>query len=110
MKDHTHGEHGHRHVPAFADEPSLQQTCQMNATARASLGDRSRLNTQPILTIVKNKLILLFKKMCIYLFLAVLGLCCCTGFPLLTVSRDCSLAVVCGLLTVVVSLTAGHRL
>ena len=29
----------------------------------------------------------------IYLFLAVLGLCCCVGFPLVAASRGCSLAV-----------------
>ena len=36
----------------------------------------------------------------IYLFLAVLGLCYCTGFSRVAVSWDCSLVVVLGLLTV----------
>ena len=35
----------------------------------------------------------------IYLFLAVLGLCYCTGFSRVAVSWDCSLVVVLGLLT-----------
>ena len=46
----------------------------------------------------------------IYLFLAVLGLCCCIGFSLVAESEDCSLVEVCGLLIVVASLAAEHRL
>ena len=63
-----------------------------------SLGDRSRLNTQPMLTIVKNKLIMLFQTIFIYLFLAVLGLCCCMGFSLVAASGDYSPGVLCRLL------------
>ena len=36
----------------------------------------------------------------IYLFLALLGLCCCTGFFLVEASGACSLVAVCGLLIV----------
>ena len=46
----------------------------------------------------------------IHLFLAMLGLCCCTGFSLGVTSRRYSLAVVRGLLIMVVSLVAEHRL
>ena len=46
----------------------------------------------------------------IYLFLAVLGLCCCIGFSLVSVIRGYSLTVVHGLLTEVASLVAEHRL
>ena len=48
--------------------------------------------------------LLLFKsffKFIIFLFLAVLGLCCCAG---------CALVVVCGLLTAMTSLVAKHGL
>ena len=47
----------------------------------------------------------------IYLFLAVLGLCCCMDFSLVAVSRGYSLVAVCGLLVVVAvaSLTAEHE-
>lgn len=37
----------------------------------------------------------------IYLFLAALGLCCCSGISLIAASRGYCLAAVCGLLTVV---------
>ena len=40
----------------------------------------------------------------IYLFFAVLGLCCLMGFSLVALSGDCFLVVVHGLLTVVISL------
>ena len=43
-------------------------------------------------------------------FLAVLDFCCGVGFFLVVVSRGYSLAAVLGLLIVVVSLVAGHRL
>ena len=39
-----------------------------------------------------------------YLFLAVLGLCCCTGISLVVVSRGYSPVVVCGLLIAAASL------
>ena len=45
-----------------------------------------------------------------FIFLAVLGLCCCTGFSLVVVSGGCSLVAVHGLLIVVTSLVAEHRL
>ena len=38
-----------------------------------------------------------------------LGLCCCMGFSLVVTSRHYSLAVVCGLLIMVVSLVAEHN-
>ena len=44
------------------------------------------------------------------LFLAVLGRLCCMGFPLVAASRGCSLVLVHGLLIVVASLVAEHRL
>ena len=46
----------------------------------------------------------------IYLFLTLLGLHCCTGFPLVVASGGSSLAVVCGLLIAVASLVAKHQL
>ena len=46
----------------------------------------------------------------IYLFLAVLGLHCCSGFSLVVASRAYSLVAVHGLLTAVASLVAEHRL
>jgi len=45
-----------------------------------------------------------------YLFLAVLGLHCCTNFSLVAVSRGYSLVAVHGLLIVVASLVAEHGL
>ena len=51
-----------------------------------------------------------FLKQIIFLFLAVLGLCCCTGFSLVVVSRACSLIAMHGLLIAVVSLAAEHQL
>ena len=45
----------------------------------------------------------------IYLFLAVLGLCC-SGFSVVAASRGCSLVAVCGLLIAVASLVAKHGL
>ena len=44
------------------------------------------------------------------LFLAVLGLCCCTGFSLVVVIGGYSLVAVHGLLIAVASLFAGHWL
>ena len=46
----------------------------------------------------------------IYLFWAVLGLHCCTGFSLVAASGDYSLAVVSRLLIVVASFVSEHRL
>ena len=46
----------------------------------------------------------------IYLFLAMLGLCCCPGFSLVVASRGHSLVEVCGLLIVVTSLVAKRGL
>ena len=45
-----------------------------------------------------------------YLFLAVLGLCCCMGLSLVSASRGYSLIAVCGRLIVVASLVSEHRL
>ena len=46
----------------------------------------------------------------IYLFLVVLGLCCCAGFSLVVASGGKSLVVVHGRLIVVASLVAEHGL
>ena len=46
----------------------------------------------------------------IYLFLAVLGLCCRVGSSLVVVRGCYSLAMMSGLLTVVASLVVEHRL
>jgi len=46
----------------------------------------------------------------IYLFLAVLGLCCCTGFSLVAADGAYFLVVVSRLLIAVASLVAEHRL
>ena len=46
----------------------------------------------------------------IYLFLAMLGLCCCKGFPLVVVSGRYSLVAVRGLLIVVASLVEEYGL
>jgi len=43
----------------------------------------------------------------IYLFLAVLGLRSCTGFPVVAASRGCSLVAELGLLVAVAFLVAG---
>ena len=48
--------------------------------------------------------IFLFFKICVYLFVAVLGLHCCAGFPLDAVSRSRSLVAVPGLLIAMASL------
>ena len=44
------------------------------------------------------------------LFVAVLGLCCCTDFSQVVVSRNYSLVAVHGFLIEVVSLISEHRL
>ena len=49
-----------------------------------------------------------FKKLFIYLLLAVLGLRCCLGFSLVAASRGYSLVGVCGLLIAAASPAAGH--
>ena len=46
----------------------------------------------------------------IYLFVAVLGLCCCEVFSLVAASGDASVAVVPGLFITVASLVVEHRL
>ena len=46
----------------------------------------------------------------INLFLAVLGLHCCSRFSLVVTSGGCSLVALCWLLTAVVSFGAEHRL
>ena len=46
----------------------------------------------------------------VFFFLAMLGLRCCTGFSLIAASGGYSLVAVCGLLVVVASLVAEHRL
>ena len=46
----------------------------------------------------------------VYLFLAVLGVCGCTGFSLVVASRSYSLGAVHGLLIATASLLAEHRL
>ena len=58
----------------------------------------------------KFLIFLFFKKLFIYLFLAVLGLHCCVGFSLVAVSKGKSLVVVCRLLIVAASLVRKHRL
>ena len=46
----------------------------------------------------------------LFLFLVVLGLCCCVGFSLVAANGGYSLVMVCGLLIVVTSLVAEYRL
>ena len=45
-----------------------------------------------------------------FIYLAVLGLCCCPSFSLVVESGGYSLDMVCGLLTVVASLVVEHEL
>ena len=51
-----------------------------------------------------------FKPLFIYLFLAVLGLCCCTRAFSSCGERGLLFVAVCGLLITVASLVAEHRL
>ena len=51
-----------------------------------------------------------FKKVFIYLFMAVLGFRCCMGFSLIVVGGGCSLVVWCGLFIAQASLVAEHGL
>jgi len=53
--------------------------------------------------------IILFINSFTYLFLAVLGLCCCTGFSLVVANGGCSLLAASRLLTAVVPVPE-HRL
>ena len=46
----------------------------------------------------------------VYLFLAVLGLCCCVGSSIVVMSGAYCLVVGCGLLIAVASLVAEHEL
>ena len=57
-----------------------------------------------------NRSLLSFFIYIIYLFLAVLGLCCCTGFSPVVASRVYSLVAAHRLLIVVASLVAEHGL
>jgi len=57
----------------------------------------------------ERNLSLSFKKS-LNLFMAVLGLCCCTGFSLAVASGGYSLVTVRGLLTVLASLVVRHGL
>ena len=50
-----------------------------------------------------------FKKLFMYLFLVVLGLCLSIGFSLVAMSRGYSLVVVLGLLIAVISLVTGYK-
>ena len=52
----------------------------------------------------------LFKNDCIYVFVAVLGLPCCTGFSLVVESEGHSLAVACRLLIAMAPLAVEHAL
>ena len=63
-----------------------------------------------LLTVLVGRPVLLFfddDLFFIYLFLAVLGLCCYAGFSLVVASGGCSLVVVHGLLTEVAFLVVG---
>ena len=51
-----------------------------------------------------------FNDSIIFLFLAVLGLCCCVVFSLVAECGGCSLVEVLGLLIAVASLVEEHRL
>ena len=57
-----------------------------------------------------SKISLIFLYNFMYLFVTVLGLCCCTGFSLLAVSGGCYLVAVCRLLIAMASLVVEHRL
>ena len=50
------------------------------------------------------------KDLIIYFIFVVLGLCCCTGFSLLSASGGSCLVVVCGLLIEVASFIVEHGL
>ena len=52
----------------------------------------------------------IFLNNCIYLFLAVLGLCCCEGLSLVAESGGYSLVAECRLLFAGAPLVAEHRL
>ena len=53
---------------------------------------------------------MIFKNLFIYLFLVALGLCCCAQAFSSCSEQGLLFVVVCGLLTVVASLIAEHRL
>ena len=55
-------------------------------------------------------LIFIFYNLFIYLFLVVLGLCCCVGFSLVVAIRVYSLVAMHGFLIAVASLVAEHGL
>ena len=72
-----------------------------------NLDVQTPLQVWEILTILS---LFFFKKVFIYLSLAVLGLSCCVGFSLVVTSGGYSLVAVCGLLIAVASLVVEHRL
>ena len=72
-----------------------------------NLDVQTPLQVWEILTILS---LFFFKKLFIYLSLAVLGLSCCVGFSLVVTSGGYSLVAVCGLLIAVASLVVEHRL
>ena len=52
----------------------------------------------------------IFKDNCIFIYLFVLSLHCCTGFSLVVVGKGSSLVAVCRLFVAAASVSAGHRL
>ena len=58
----------------------------------------------------KERIHLTVFKFGLFLFLVVLGLCCCVGFSLVAANGGYSLVVMCGLLIVVASLVVEHGL
>ena len=69
----------------------------------------SRLSLIPSFTPLCNFLRYLFFFLILFIYLAVLGLCCRVGFSLVVEARA-TLVVVCGLLTVVASFVAERGL
>ena len=65
---------------------------------------------QGLLFLFFSKLVFFFFLIFVYLFLAVLGLCCSAGFSLVVTSGGYSLVAGHGLLIAVVSLVAEHGL
>ena len=63
-----------------------------------------------LIEVVKGLLFIYVFNNFINVFLDVLDLHCCKGFSLVAASRGCSLVAVHGLLIVVASLVAEHRL
>ena len=67
------------------------------------------INTKYLASAKLEFKIFFFLKIIVFIYLALLGLCCCTGFSLSAVRGDYS-SVVCGLLTAVVSCVEERRL